>query len=307
MPWDCFLIRRCLSRYLDGELSDRSAARIERHLARCPSCQAELDAYHRTAQFVSRHDRVHPPAGCWERITRQLRCRGVPGFGEPSGPRMTGEGSSGPRRRGEQPAPPRRGWRAAAAAALVLLLAAFLGLPGTDRTLAPPGALAHGVDLSSLADDMREDCLGEMSLFGQRYRIHPIQADRAGEACPSGKRPPVELPAGYLLDRAMGLQTDCCPGLLLEYRRGDSVVIVLQISSHHPLEWKGVSHESRRIGTEVYQVHEEQGLRILVRSKGPINLLVAGDPGPEVLSEIASFLILRAETGLEARGPAPSN
>lgn len=301
MPWDCFLIRRCLSRYLDGELSDRSAARIERHLARCPSCQAELDAYHRTAEFVGKHDRVDPPSGCWERITRQLRCRGVPGFGEPSGPRMKGEAS----------APPHRGWRvaaaaAAAAAALVLLLVTFFGLPRVDRMLAPTEALAHGVDLSCLADDLREDCLGQMSLFGQRYRIHPIPADRAGDTCPSGKNPPVELPAGYLLNRAMGLQTDCCPGLLLEYRRGDSVVTVLQISSHHPLEWKGVSHESRRIGMEVYQVHEERGLHILVRSGGSINLLVAGDPGPEMLSEIASFLILRAEAALEARGPAPS-
>ncbi|MFO7768161.1 MAG: hypothetical protein R6W82_04280 [bacterium] len=65
-----------------------------------------------------------------------------------------------------------------------------------------------------------------------------MAANRAAGSCPSGKAP-MELPAGYLLSRAMVFRTDCCPGLALEYRRGDSRVAVLQIAGHRPLTTAG--------------------------------------------------------------------
>ncbi len=297
MRWDCFLIRRRLSRYLDGELSDRRAARIERHLAGCAACQAELDACHRAVQFVRTPRSVEPPAEGWSEIADQLEAKGVPGFASPTRPTLKEDPSPAP-----VPSFPFGGfWRAAVAAAAVLVVAA-LTLPQVTDMFAPPAVLAHSVDLPSFMGDLREDRLGEMTPFGRTYRIHQVEANRAADSCPSGKNPPMELPAGYLLTRAMSFQADCCPGLALEYRRGDSRVTILQIAGHHPLEWGGVDHEDRQIGMEHYQVHEEKGLHTLVRTGGPVNLMVAGDPPPEVLSEIASFLAARVEAAMEAKG-----
>ena len=296
MHWDCFLIRRRLSRYLDGELSDRKAVRVERHLAGCAACQAELDAYHRTVRFVGGSRTEAPPAGSWDRLEARLEEDGVPGFGA-HGPSPAG-GTSSPT--GLQPG---SSWRAAVAAAAVILIA-VLGVIRVPDLFAPPEVLAHDVDVASFLADLRQDRFHGKGDFGRTYRLHQVEANKAAESCPSGKNPPMELPAGYLLTRAMTFQTDCCPGLALEYRRGSSTVTVLQITGHHPMIWRDVHHEGRQIGMEHYEVHEETGLHTLVRNGGRINLLVAGDPAPEVLSEIASFLSTRAEAALEARGTA---
>jgi predicted anti-sigma-YlaC factor YlaD len=41
-----------LNAYLDGELSGWRRERVEKHLADCPACRAELDALHRLSQVV---------------------------------------------------------------------------------------------------------------------------------------------------------------------------------------------------------------------------------------------------------------
>ena len=37
----CFVVRRRLSLYIDGELGPRAAEKLESHLAGCPRCSAE--------------------------------------------------------------------------------------------------------------------------------------------------------------------------------------------------------------------------------------------------------------------------
>lgn len=45
-------IERSLSAYLDGELPPEEVAEVERHLAECPSCRAELDDLRATVRIL---------------------------------------------------------------------------------------------------------------------------------------------------------------------------------------------------------------------------------------------------------------
>jgi len=54
----CRRMDRMLSYMADGELEETHRARVERHLARCPQCQARLDAYRATKEAVREYQPI---------------------------------------------------------------------------------------------------------------------------------------------------------------------------------------------------------------------------------------------------------
>ena len=65
-------IERYLTAYVDGELSERLRRRVERHVARCPSCASELDSI---GAFDRILQKAAPPAVSdrgWERFRHGL-------------------------------------------------------------------------------------------------------------------------------------------------------------------------------------------------------------------------------------------
>lgn len=290
MRWECLRVRRQLSRYMDAELSDRSAARIERHLIICRSCQRELDDLVETARFVSEERAVVPPEGVWDRIESRLIRAGVTGYGAAA---RQGAGAA--------PLSHRLGLRLALGGAVLGLIGVF-GLPRLLPTAAPRAALAHAIDVQELIGELRSHRFDERAGFWNTYRVELTSPAKAARACPAGKPPAPEVPAGFVLDRSMVFQTDCCLGLLLEYTRGDTRVYVVQIPKHHPMDWGTETYVIRTIGMDSFEVHEEPGLRGVVHNGAAINLLVAGDTDSEVLGEVATYLNTRAESALRPTG-----
>lgn len=294
MSIGCPLVRRLLSQYLDAELSHRRAAQVERHLASCPDCQGELDAYVETVRFMAAGDAPDAPTDAWDQMAATLTVRGVPGFAPP-GVRPAGVSS-------RVTAPFRMRLMAVAAVAL-LAVGLAVSFPRLLQTLVPQQVLAHEIDVGSFLAGMNDSRVDVGSAFAKAYNLRVVEADQAKRACPAGKGPASELPDGFTLTRSMTIQTDCCLGLALEYRRGDNWLTIVQIPSHHPMNWGQLSHETRQIGMMECEIYEEPNLSGLVHAGTAVNVFVTGNSDPQVLGEVASFLATRAESGVTGNAP----
>ncbi|MFO7897463.1 MAG: zf-HC2 domain-containing protein [Planctomycetota bacterium] len=69
----CAEIRHLLDEYVDGELSAEREAAVDRHLAECPTCRAELEAVERTAELVRSLPREPAPPGLAEAVAARVR------------------------------------------------------------------------------------------------------------------------------------------------------------------------------------------------------------------------------------------
>ena len=292
MSISCPLVRRLLSRYLDAELSDRKAARVDRHLAVCPSCQRELDMYVETVRFVEEAATPDVPGGAWDRIAAQLSARGIPGFGPP-GARAA---------RVHQAGPSFRVRPIAVAAAVLAAVGLAFSFPSLLATFGPQPALAHEIDIEAFWNglDLEEECLDLEGFFAKVYQLRVADSEEVRKACAAGEGPASELPAGFTLTRSMLIQTDCCAGMALEYRSGDNWLAIVQIPSHHPMAWNGLPYEVRRVGTTEFQVHGEEALWSLILNGNTVNVLVAGDSDLQVLGRVATFLVARAESAVSS-------
>lgn len=70
----CWLIRRRLGAYQDGELVGRARARVERHLGRCQACGRELADLGRLRGALAL-DVAEPPEAVWAAFWPQVRSR----------------------------------------------------------------------------------------------------------------------------------------------------------------------------------------------------------------------------------------
>lgn len=70
----CWLIRRRLGAYRDGELSPAGRARTEAHVARCGDCAAELASLARLRTALAL-EIAEPPAAAWDSFWPQVRAR----------------------------------------------------------------------------------------------------------------------------------------------------------------------------------------------------------------------------------------
>jgi len=70
----CWLTRRRLGAYRDGELAPAARARTAAHLARCGACTAELASFGRLAAALEL-DTPEPAAAVWDAFWPQVRAR----------------------------------------------------------------------------------------------------------------------------------------------------------------------------------------------------------------------------------------
>lgn len=70
----CWLIRRRLGAYQDGELAPGARSRVEGHVARCPSCGRELAGLGRLRAALAL-DMADPPEAVWTAFWPQVRSR----------------------------------------------------------------------------------------------------------------------------------------------------------------------------------------------------------------------------------------
>ena len=69
----CNRVRKDLSAYIDGEVSSRRRAAIERHLAECSDCELYMERLSRVVKSVREVDRIEPSAEFWSATMRRIR------------------------------------------------------------------------------------------------------------------------------------------------------------------------------------------------------------------------------------------
>jgi hypothetical protein len=288
----CLLIRRDLSRYVDAELNCRRAARVERHLASCDACQRQLDRLVEITRLVAGQPAPDPPQDAWHRLQAALASGRTGGSGDAAG-----------RHRADRLS---RARPLAWAAVLVVVVGLVTALPGLYDRLGPAPVLAHDVDIATFSAAIIDRSLDLASDFARVYQARAVSFEEARRSCPARKGPATELPAGFSLTRSLLFETDCCPGLAAEYRRGENWIAVVQVPSHHAFDWGGLDHEERQVGMSWCEVHEEYDVCSLVHHGANVNLLLLGDAEPQLLGEVAAFLAARTETpGGPPVPPAP--
>lgn len=65
-----------LSAYLDGELKEPNAERVERHLEACSGCRARIDGLRRVVRSLARLERAAPPPVLARRVERRIALEG---------------------------------------------------------------------------------------------------------------------------------------------------------------------------------------------------------------------------------------
>ncbi len=72
--WRCWRTQKALGPYRDGELSPGRRSRVERHLAGCPACGAELAQLERLSALLQAPV-ADPPEPMWQAFWPQVRDR----------------------------------------------------------------------------------------------------------------------------------------------------------------------------------------------------------------------------------------
>lgn len=67
-----------LSAYLDGELKETKAERVEQHLEACSGCRARVDGLRRVVRSLARLERAAPPPVLARRVERRIALEGRP-------------------------------------------------------------------------------------------------------------------------------------------------------------------------------------------------------------------------------------
>jgi len=70
------LSEELLSAYLDGELKETKAERVEQHLEACSGCRARMDGLRRVVHSLARLERAAPPPILAQRVERRIALEG---------------------------------------------------------------------------------------------------------------------------------------------------------------------------------------------------------------------------------------
>jgi len=131
----CWLTRRRLGGYRDGELSSGARARVEAHLRGCDCCSRELQALDRLHTALS-FDVADPPEGVWTAFWPQVRDRIATPAGRPE-PVGRSHWDLGTAR-------PRLGYAPALAAATLAVLAVVAPWQRAPHELLAPATVPSG-------------------------------------------------------------------------------------------------------------------------------------------------------------------
>jgi anti-sigma factor RsiW len=140
----CWPTRHRLDAYQDGELDGTTRSRVERHLARCGACSAEvasLTRLHAALAAPGAGAGSDPPEAVWDAFWPQVRMR-----------MATAPAPEAPRWRAWTMAPggPRFVLGSALAAATLAVVAILAPWQGVERHV-PAGTSGSGVQVASLA------------------------------------------------------------------------------------------------------------------------------------------------------------
>ena len=135
----CWLIRRQLGGYRDGELSSGARRRVEAHLPGCEHCSRELGVLNRLHTVLTL-DVADPPEAVWTAFWPQVRDRIATDGGRPEPVRRSLWGPGLAR--------PRLGYAPALAAGALAVLAVVA--PWAPRYESPAPAVTAGLETASV-------------------------------------------------------------------------------------------------------------------------------------------------------------
>lgn len=141
-------IRENLSAYLDGELSDQQARRVDAALADDDALQAELDELRRTRQLVAQLPRQHAPDDFVQQVLAEVERNRLMTGGEPAAETAT---------------PRRYGWVRYVASAAVVLIVASVALVVTSNLWNPSDFIAGHPEKTAPTPDKTGDTLADNS------------------------------------------------------------------------------------------------------------------------------------------------
>jgi anti-sigma factor RsiW len=162
----CWLVRRRLSAYRDGELPPGGRLRVEAHLDRCGSCSGEVAQLNRLHAYLAGPEGPEVPTAVWDAFWPGVQARlGEPvGAPAPGRPRIWAERLWGP-----VAAHPRLAFGSALAATAVAVLAVVAPwqgpadpprvtpvalAPGPAEPPSPPAAVVHSVETADPQSDV---------------------------------------------------------------------------------------------------------------------------------------------------------
>jgi anti-sigma factor RsiW len=134
----CWLIRRRLGAYQDGELAAGGRRRVEHHVGRCEACRGELAGLGRLRAALAL-DVADPPEGTWVAFWPQVRARIATTPSAPPDPAWRRTQAAFPLRRRLALAPA----LAAAALAVVAVVAPWQRAPQRGPTPGPGAPVAQ--------------------------------------------------------------------------------------------------------------------------------------------------------------------
>lgn len=210
----CWLLRRKLSAFLDGELPVAVKTKIELHLPTCGSCQALYASIEAAQQTIRELPRLQPR----ERFSVGLQV--VPtGTVQASTLRV------------------RRAARWVASTAMVAALAFAINLafkqPQTSSGIV---VQAYALDMEMYLDGVSRD-RSQLDRFAELYESRPVSLEEAQAHVGFQIDAPAQLPGGFSFAGAYLLKSGCCHAVRLRYQRYGAEMDVFQQPKGHPVSF----------------------------------------------------------------------
>lgn len=200
----CFVVRRRLSPYLDGELAPGRRRAMDHHLTGCPACRTALETVRQGAELAKRGEGGPEPVGLWREFEARIG-------------RLAEESAGGAGRRTSWILDWRRpAWVAAALLLLaggVLLTARWWG-PGKE---AASFDVAFYLDQAVPSRDLPAGFLRRL-----------VSAGEASEELGGDLACPQSLPGGFSRSALALLRVRCCRAVAAEYTKGAERLILFQ-------------------------------------------------------------------------------
>ncbi|HRX86657.1 MAG TPA: zf-HC2 domain-containing protein [Phycisphaerae bacterium] len=198
-----------LGRYFDGELPPAERADVERHVADCATCAAELEQLAALRTAISHTSPESDAAALepiWSTVAAKLDESATPAPLPFAPPRRTSI----------------RRWAAAASLALFLGLA---GVAGVWITRTQP-AQASVIDFSRLLDNVNADALAAFEGFLDHNHGVVIDPDAAHQAAPRlDFEVPATLPGGFTRHKVYRLRFGDADGIAATYESADGAFL----------------------------------------------------------------------------------
>lgn len=235
----CWITRRHLSAYYDGELAPAAAAQVRDHVRACERCRAALTAIEGAGHHLATLPPPKPPAMPWRAIVAKAR--------DDAGVRQSRTDAW------------RLAWRWAPLVAipggLALLVVYLLTPPQMEHREMAGGSFAF--DLGPYLEAVAQASSRDAAAFERRYDARPTSLAEAAARAGFDLIAPRTLPDSWQLDGVRLLKDACCHVVQLTYRRDADHLALFQQPADHPLICsRGGLWEGRVNGFRYHRAHE---------------------------------------------------